>query len=195
MASSTATKTEAMASLERDDELYDMAEVLDHVGEASTLQYFCSFVDYGSDENCWIQASDMSGCETLIRQYWEAKDVEREEYWKKEDSLQQEEDARKQTEQEAAMEKQGPRRSLRLALESEAANTEREPQPASGIDTALGDAFNTYTRNNGEHTTKSPLSEAVEEELGAHAVSPVRPKALFTKQQQLKAPPQRNPST
>ena len=72
----------------------------------------------------------MNGCETLIRQYWEAKDVEREEYWKKEDSLQQEEEAHKQTEQEAATENQGPRRSLRLALEPEAANTEREPQPA-----------------------------------------------------------------
>jgi hypothetical protein len=37
MASSTATKTEAMASPERDDELCDVAEVLDHVGEANTF--------------------------------------------------------------------------------------------------------------------------------------------------------------
>ena len=85
-ASSPATKTEAMASPKRDDELYDVAEVLDHVGKASTLQYFCSFVDYGPDENCWVQANDMNRCEALIRQYWKAKDVEREEYWKKEDS-------------------------------------------------------------------------------------------------------------
>ena len=58
-----------MASPERDDELYGVTEVLDHVSEASTLQYFCSLVDYGLDENCWIQANVMNGCETLIRQY------------------------------------------------------------------------------------------------------------------------------
>ena len=97
------------------------------------------------------------------------------------DILQQEEDKNKQTEQEAATENQGLRRSLRLTLEPEAANAEREPQPASGIDTALGDAFNTYTRSNGEHATKSPLSEVVEEELGAHAVSPVKSRDLFAK--------------
>ena len=33
------------------------------------------------------------------------------------------------------------------------------------------------------HAAKSPLSEAMEEELGAHAVSPVKTKALFTRQQ------------
>jgi hypothetical protein len=70
---------------------------------------------------------------------------------------------------------------LRLTLEPEAANAEREAQPASGIDTALGDAFNTYTRSNGEHATNGPLSEAVEEELGAHAVSPVKSRDLFAK--------------
>ena len=117
--------------------------------------------------------------------YWATKVVEREEYWGKEDSLRQEEEAHKQTEQEAATKNQGPRRPLRLAMEPEAAtcNTEREPQPATGIDTALGDAFNTCTRGNGEHTAKSSLSEAMEEELGAHAVSPVKTKALFTRHQ------------
>ena len=37
MASLTATKTESMASPEHDNELYDVAEVLDHVGEANTF--------------------------------------------------------------------------------------------------------------------------------------------------------------
>jgi hypothetical protein len=180
-ASSAATKIEAMSSSEHDDELFDVQEVLDHVGEARELQYFCSFVDYGPEENSWVEASTMNGCETLIRRYWESKDAERDEYWKNVDILQQEEDKNTQTEQEAATEIQGPRRSLRLTLEPEAANAEREPQPASGIDTALGDAFNTYTRSNGEHATKSPLSEAVEEELGAHAVSPVKSRDLFAK--------------
>ena len=185
MASSVATKTKSMASPEPDDELCDVAEILDHVGKANTLQYFCSFVDYGPDDNCYVQASEMNGCETLIRQYCANKDAEREEYWKKQDRLRQEEEAKKQAEQGAATKDQGPGRSLRLALEQEAAGTEREPQPAAGTGTALslGDAFNTNTRSNGEQIAKSPLSETMEEELGAHAVSPVKTKALFTEQQ------------
>ena len=86
-----------------------MAEILDHVGEASTLQYFCSFVDYGLEDNCYIEASNMNSCENLIRLYWAAKDVEREEYWEREDRLRQEEEAHKQTEQETATKNQGPR--------------------------------------------------------------------------------------
>ena len=98
---------------------------------------------------------------------------------------------------EAATENQGPRRSLRLALEPEAASTEREPQPTAGTDTTLVDVFSTNTRSNGEHTAKSPLPEAMGEELGVHAVPPVRTKALFTKEQTsqyINTLPRRNPS-
>ena len=59
---------------------------------------------------------------------------------------------------------------------------EREPQPAAVTNVALGDTFNTNTRSNGEHASKSPLAEAMEDELGTHAVSLVKTKALFTKQ-------------
>ena len=77
IASSRTPKAEAMASPGHDDELYDVAEILDHVGEASTLQYFYSFVDYGPEKNCYIEASNMNRCENLIRHYWAANDVER----------------------------------------------------------------------------------------------------------------------
>ena len=82
IASLATTKPEAMASPEHEDELFDVAENLDHVDKASTLQHFCSFVDYGPEDNCYVQASDMNGCETLVRQYWAAKDERSEEYWK-----------------------------------------------------------------------------------------------------------------
>ena len=71
---------QSKVSQESDDELYDVAEILDHVGKASKLKYFCSFVDYGPEDNCYVQADEMNGCDTLISQYWASKDAEREEF-------------------------------------------------------------------------------------------------------------------
>ena len=47
------------------------------------MQHFCSFVDYGPEDNCYIEANNKNACEALIKHYWAAKDVEREGYWKK----------------------------------------------------------------------------------------------------------------
>ena len=54
MATSATSKLRAMASPEPEDEMYDVIEIPDHVGKASTSEYFCNFVDYGPKGNCYV---------------------------------------------------------------------------------------------------------------------------------------------